>query len=340
MTHVFQSLSPETAGPEGDSSRPAPGQETTEQHAKADLDLTKQRSDVAPDAADGGAKFEITKQNVAATQSDAAADGGAMFASTKREAAQRLADDNAKAHFTLPHSELAAAADLAQSGTAGPSLEPLEAEPELVWPPPDEQELIAPTIPAPVGQANAMLADVVASEAAAEPGAAVDEATETIPIDSAKTFIGINGTYYDESWRWMEWRGQTVSWNWAAALSFGGWLAYRRLYALAGANLAWLSLLIALAINGAPLRLLAVAQIAAGIVLGCYGNTLYMHQFRRAAATAARGGGEFDDRLARLARVGGTDSRAVYFLFAAAAGVAAALTFLTLMARGSVALSF
>jgi hypothetical protein len=138
----------------------------------------------------------------------------------------------------------------------------------------------------------------------------------------------------------MEWRGQTVSWNWAAALSFGGWLAYRRLYALAGANLAWLSLLIALAINGAPLRLLAVAQVAAAIVLGCYGNTLYMHQFRRAAATAARGGGEFDDRLARLARVGGTDSRAVYFLFGAAVGVAAVLTFLTLMARGGVALSF
>ena len=46
-----------------------------------------------------------------------------------------------------------------------------------------------------------------------------------------KTFVGPNGTYYDERWRWMEWRGRSRSWNWSAALTFGGWLAYRRLYA-------------------------------------------------------------------------------------------------------------
>ena len=50
------------------------------------------------------------------------------------------------------------------------------------------------------------------------------------PLDSTKTFVGTNGTYYDERWRFMEWRGRRRSWNWAAALSFGGWLAYRRMY--------------------------------------------------------------------------------------------------------------
>ena len=54
-----------------------------------------------------------------------------------------------------------------------------------------------------------------------------------VPFDSTKTFVGPNGTYYDERWRWMEWRGKRRSWNWSAALTFGGWLAYRRLYALA-----------------------------------------------------------------------------------------------------------
>ena len=65
----------------------------------------------------------------------------------------------------------------------------------------------------------------LADQIVAEPG--------VTPLDSTKTFVGPNGTYYDERWRYMEWRGRSRSWNWAAALSFGGWLAYRRMYAAA-----------------------------------------------------------------------------------------------------------
>ena len=28
-----------------------------------------------------------------------------------------------------------------------------------------------------------------------------------VPVDSVKTFVGPNGTYYDESWRWNGWAG-------------------------------------------------------------------------------------------------------------------------------------
>ena len=38
----------------------------------------------------------------------------------------------------------------------------------------------------------------------------------------------------------MEWHGAQRSWNWAAALSLGGWLAYRRLYDYAALHSVWL----------------------------------------------------------------------------------------------------
>jgi hypothetical protein len=70
-----------------------------------------------------------------------------------------------------------------------------------------------------------------------------DDELVVLPFDSTKTFVGPNGTYYDEHWRWMEWRGHNQSWNWAAALSLGGWLAYRRLYGTMSVHLGWLGLL-------------------------------------------------------------------------------------------------
>jgi hypothetical protein len=55
------------------------------------------------------------------------------------------------------------------------------------------------------------------------PGLRVKEdagSPELLPLDLAKTFVGPNGTYYDESWRLMEWRGAHRSWNWAVKPSF------------------------------------------------------------------------------------------------------------------------
>ena len=148
---------------------------------------------------------------------------------------------------------------------------------------------------------------------------------EVVPLDLAKTFVGPNGTYYDETWRLMEWRGANRSWNWAAALSLGGWLAYRRLYDHTVLHSAWLTLLILLALSGTPISVLAVIQVVVAVLLGVYGNALYRQRFRQAAEDAARHDGEYAAQLAALAAAGGTDRRAVWLMFAAMAGVSAAL---------------
>jgi hypothetical protein len=148
---------------------------------------------------------------------------------------------------------------------------------------------------------------------------------EVLPLDSTKTFVGPNGTYYDESWRLMEWRGANRSWNWAAALSLGGWLAYRRLYDHAVLHSTWLTLLTLLALSGAPLRLLLTVQIIVAVLLGVYGNALYRRRFRQAAETAAYHDGDYPAQLAALAAAGGTDRRAVWLMVAAMTSLSAAL---------------
>jgi Protein of unknown function (DUF2628) len=153
----------------------------------------------------------------------------------------------------------------------------------------------------------------LADQYVAEPG--------VTPLDSIKTFVGPNGTYYDERWRFMEWRGRRRSWNWAAALSFGGWLAYRKMYASAILYLVWLGVLLGLAMNGVALWLLAPALLAAAVAIGNYGNALYLARFRRAALQAAQGDGQHEDRLAALACAGGTSRLAVGAMIAAGLGL-------------------
>ena len=151
------------------------------------------------------------------------------------------------------------------------------------------------------------------------------ERPEVLPLDSTKNFVGPNGTYYDESWRLMEWRDANQSWNWAAALSLGGWLAYRRLYDHAVLHSAWLTLLILLALSGAPIRLLAFVQVLVAVLLGVYGNALYRRRFRQAAEAAAHHDGDYPAQLAALAAAGGTDRRAFWLMVGAMVGVSAFL---------------
>jgi hypothetical protein len=160
------------------------------------------------------------------------------------------------------------------------------------------------------------------------------------PLDSTKTFVGTNGTYYDERWRWMEWRNRRRSWNWSAGLSFGGWLAYRRLYLAATLFVAFSGLLVALAMNGVWVWPLVSAQVMALVAVGCYGNVLYMHRFRRAALEAAQSDGQHDDRLAALARAGGTDRLGVYLMAVAGLATVAAAIAGTYWARGSILLNY
>lgn len=151
------------------------------------------------------------------------------------------------------------------------------------------------------------------------------ERPEILPLDLSKTFVGPNGTYYDESWRLMEWRNANRSWNWAAALSLGGWLAYRRLYDHAVLHSAWLTLLILLGLSGTPIKLLVLVQVVVAVLLGGYGNALYRQRFRQAAEAAARHEGEYAAQLGVLAAAGGTDRRAVWLMIVAMTGVSAAL---------------
>jgi Protein of unknown function (DUF2628) len=167
----------------------------------------------------------------------------------------------------------------------------------------------------------------------------VDE-PEITPVDSTKTFVGSNGTYYDERWRFMEWRSRRRDWNWAAALTFGGWLAYRRIYPAAALFVIGLGLLVALAVNGVLLWPLVVAQLAALLALGAYGNLLYMARFRRAALKAAQSDGQHKDRLEALARSGGTSRLGVCVMAIAGLAVAAAAVVVTYWVRGSIALNY
>jgi hypothetical protein len=167
----------------------------------------------------------------------------------------------------------------------------------------------------------------------------IDE-PEITPIDSTKTFVGINGTYYDERWRFMEWRNKRRNWNWAAAASFGGWLAYRRMYLAAALFVVWIGLLVALAVNGVLIWPLAIAQVAALLALGSYGNALYMAQFRREALRAAQGDGQHQDRLEALARSGGTSRLAVYLMGMAGLAVAVTVIWATHWAREGVVLNY
>jgi hypothetical protein len=155
------------------------------------------------------------------------------------------------------------------------------------------------------------------------PGPPVPEAAlpEVVPFDSTKTFVGPNGTYYDERWRWMEWRGRNRSWNWPAALTFGGWLAYRRLYASATVYLGWLGVLVLMLRHGVSLGILALAQLAVAVAVGVYGNRLYQARFRRAALAVAQQHEEHAARVEALASQGGVDRRAPWLMTLAAIGL-------------------
>jgi hypothetical protein len=157
------------------------------------------------------------------------------------------------------------------------------------------------------------------------PGSQILTPDAILPIDSTKTFVGPNGTYYDERWRWMEWRGQNRSWNWSAALTLGGWLAYRRLYALAALYLGWLGLLLLLGLNDASLGVLATIAAAVAVVVGLYGNRIYMQRFRNMASKVAQEHKDHAARLAALAASGGVDPRAVWIMALAGLGLGGVL---------------
>jgi hypothetical protein len=185
----------------------------------------------------------------------------------------------------------------------------------LKWPPADHKPPLAPQSQTerPRFERLRVNGAGLAMPLAEPPPEEAAGATE-ITIDSAKAFVGPEGTYYDDRWRWMDWRGHAYSWNWAAALTFGVWLAYRRMYTLAMLRSAWLVLLVALALAGVPLGLLLPAEAIVAVALGMYGNTLYLQHFRRFARDAVRRFEDYRERVAALAAGGGVDRRSAWIV--------------------------
>lgn len=171
--------------------------------------------------------------------------------------------------------------------------------------------------------AEATAGSVVASpEVAArvEP-APVPLAEEPGEAIAAKPFIGPHATFYDDRWRWMDWRGRSRGWNWPAATTFGMWLAYRKMYRGAVVYLAVFGLLVLLAAGGVPLRVLGVLFVAGNVVLGTYANTIYYQHFRSVARAVGSHHADYRTTVAALATAGGVDPAAARLMAACLFGV-------------------
>jgi len=155
-----------------------------------------------------------------------------------------------------------------------------------------------------------------ASPTTSPPGSPPDaEPPGKVPVDSSKTFIGPNGTYYDEAWRWMDWRGTKRSWNWSAALTFGHWFAYRRLFGLAAGAVVWLMAIAAAVVNNVHIGIVAVLLALTVVMIGQYANILYFTSFRRSVAhITEKGEGSYDELTTQLAEAGGINPIAPWIM--------------------------
>lgn len=160
-------------------------------------------------------------------------------------------------------------------------------------------------------------------EAEAPPLTELDDATPAgEPSVPAKLFVGPNATWYDDRWRWMDWRGKSRSWNSAAAFTFGGWFAYRRMHRWLALYLAWTAAMLIALLSGTPAVIPLGLQAVVMVLAGLYGNTLYLRHFRRIARDVARGQDSHDAQLAAIAEAGGVAPRLAYAVPAGLIGLA------------------
>jgi hypothetical protein len=275
------------AGATAGSSPQAPGAST----------FTHTRQHVADRQAGTGTveRFSNTKLNIALINDPK---NGPRFTMTKRESGVGEKDESDDGDATSASVKPARCAFLPPEPPLPPRAENI-VQPAPAQPPPSAGEAV-PADKATLG----LLARPQAAPSGVPPAA---QPPSKVPVDSSKTFVGHNGTYYDESWRWMDWRGTRQSWNWPAALTFGHWFAYRRLHLFAGLHLLWLAGLTAAAVNDIPLIALAALLLLAVGLTGVYGNTLYFFAFRRAVDhVTEHGEGSYQERRGQLAAAGGT----------------------------------
>jgi len=337
----------DSAPSEGSGKQPAKTEQAATSAPKVDgATFANTKQHVADRQAGGGGTelFTNTKLNIALINDPK---NGPRFTMTKRESgldedgdrgqasdkAEKPADETlAKAPPATPEAKSPSAVDA--PATSPPEREAAQITAgQITAGETSAGEPEVPDIPnaAPAAVEPASAASVVAAAAMARatttglPPAA--EPPSKIPVDSSKTFVGHNGTYYDESWRWMDWRGTRRSWNWPAALSFGHWFAYRRLYLYAGLYLLWLAGLAAATVNNVPVLALVVLALLVVGLAGVYGNTLYFLAFRRAVDHVTENGeGSYQELRGQLAAAGGTSIWALGVMgLLSIAGIAGAL---------------
>jgi hypothetical protein len=313
----------------------------------ADQAATPARTEADEDA---GATFSHTRKHVADRQEHP--EGFQRFANTKHNIAL-INDPKNGPRFTLTKKE-SGLVDKTEATSTKPAAEkprPAEAEKAPDQPKIDTHDKAnGPSAPSTAGPESVRAVGTAAVEPAAKrheptsprprpsgpkgvPPAA--EPPSKVPVDSSKTFVGPNGTYYDEAWRWMDWRGTKQSWNWPAALTFGHWFAYRRLHGHAAAYAAWLVALAAASVNNVHVGLVTGLLLLTLGLTGLYGNILYFLVFRRAVVhVTEQGEGSYAELKAQLAKAGGVDPKAPWIMGGLTLiGIGLALA-LTLQVRG------
>lgn len=341
----------EKTPPVSDPTPAKAGDEPTSAPSKVDAKaFANTRQHVASRQADGGAveRFTNTKLNIALINDPK---NGPRFTMTKRESG--LSDDDgdgdgrtSDAPETAEGDEEAATAE--SGGTAKLSKARSPSTSDM---PASGDDASSETEKAPADDKPAEAAEdkETETEAASAPVAKLGmpgtppgaEPPSKLPIDSSKTFVGPNGTYYDESWRWMDWRGTRRSWNWPAALSLGHWFAYRRLYVFAGLHLLWLAGLVVAAVNAVPILAVILAGLLGIAVIGLYGNSLYFLAFRRAVDHVTQNGeGSYEERHDQLAAAGGTNAIASAWMGVLSVAAIVTALIVTKYLRGGLAVSF
>ncbi len=256
-------------------------------------------------------RFTNTKQNIALINDPK---NGPRFTLTKKESGH-VETSEAKSELLSTDKSVSNAASKAKTTEKQESEKSAERETA-------ETAVLSPSKPAPASNDDVdWLTDGDVQQTAAStlkeqpagplgvPPAAIPP--DKVPIDSSKTFVGPNGTFYDEAWRWMDWRGATRSWNWSAALSFGHWFAYRRLYGYASAFVVWLTCLTAALVNSLHVGIAAGLLILSLVLVGLYANTFYLLVFKKAVAEVTeKGDGSYDDLRQQLAEAGGVNFKA------------------------------
>ncbi|MEZ5835527.1 MAG: DUF2628 domain-containing protein [Geminicoccaceae bacterium] len=135
---------------------------------------------------------------------------------------------------------------------------------------------------------------------------------EDIAIDEARTFVGPNASFYDESWRVMMWRGKRTSWNAHAALLGPVWFAYRRMFVSALTWIGWLQFVWIAHARGWPHWLLLTLVAAAMLTSGLLANGAYLQHFQRCASRARKASDSVLEQEKCLRTEGGTSPMAAY----------------------------